>query len=93
MNTIFISILIEAFPFILLGVLISGIIQIFVSEEMMARIIPKNKILAVFSAAIIGAIFPACECGIVPITRRLPIMTARDDTVPLPASKRDFAGR
>jgi uncharacterized protein len=71
MNTIFISILIEAFPFILLGVLISGIIQIFVSEEMMARIIPKNKILAVFSAAIIGAIFPACECGIVPITRRL----------------------
>jgi uncharacterized protein len=71
MNTIFISILIEALPFILLGVLISGIIQIFVTEEMMARIIPKNKIFAVFSAAFIGAIFPACECGIVPITRRL----------------------
>jgi uncharacterized protein len=71
MNTIFISILIEALPFILLGVLLSGIIQIFVTEEMMARIIPKNKILAVFSAAFIGAIFPACECGIVPITRRL----------------------
>ncbi|MEH6996650.1 permease, partial [Neobacillus drentensis] len=63
--------LIEALPFILLGVLISGIIQIFVTEEMMARIIPKNKILAVLSAALIGAIFPACECGIVPITRRL----------------------
>jgi uncharacterized membrane protein YraQ (UPF0718 family) len=71
MNTIFISILIEALPFILLGVLISGIIQIFVTEEMMARIIPKNKIFAVFSAAFIGAIFPACESGIVPITRRL----------------------
>lgn len=71
MNTIFISILIEALPFILLGVLISGIIQIFVTEEMMARIIPKNKILAVLSASFIGAIFPACECGIVPITRRL----------------------
>jgi uncharacterized membrane protein YraQ (UPF0718 family) len=42
-----------------------------VTEEMMARIIPKNKIFAVFSAAFIGAIFPACECGIVPITRRL----------------------
>ncbi len=71
MNTIFISILIEALPFILLGVLISGIIQIFVTEEMMARIIPKNKILAIVSATFIGAIFPACECGIVPITRRL----------------------
>jgi uncharacterized membrane protein YraQ (UPF0718 family) len=71
MNTIFISILIESLPFILLGVLISGIIQIFVTEAMMARMIPKNKILAVLTAAFIGALFPACECGIVPITRRL----------------------
>ncbi|NGY86057.1 permease [Bacillus megaterium] len=71
MNTIFISILIEAFPFVLLGVIISGIIQIFVTDEMMARVIPQNKIGAVILASVIGALFPACECGIVPITRRL----------------------
>ncbi|MFP3663843.1 permease [Priestia sp. SIMBA_032] len=71
MNTIFISILIEALPFVLLGVIISGIIQIFVTDEMMARVIPKNKIGAVLLASLIGALFPACECGIVPITRRL----------------------
>ncbi|MGF9887329.1 permease [Priestia megaterium] len=71
MNTIFISILIEALPFVLLGVIISGIIQIFVTDEMMARVIPKNKIGAVLLASVIGALFPACECGIVPITRRL----------------------
>lgn len=71
MNTIFISILIEALPFVLLGVIISGIIQIFITDEVMARVIPKNKIGAVLLASVIGALFPACECGIVPITRRL----------------------
>lgn len=71
MNTIFISILIEALPFILLGVIISGIIQIFVTDEMMAKAIPKNKFGAIVLASVSGALFPACECGIVPITRRL----------------------
>ncbi|MGE8203094.1 permease [Heyndrickxia sp. NPDC080065] len=71
MNTIFISILIEALPFVLLGVIISGIIQMFITEEMIAKVIPKNRFLAVLSAAVVGALFPACECGVVPITKRL----------------------
>lgn len=71
MNTIFISILIESLPFVLLGVIISGIIQMFITEEMIAKVIPKNRFLAVLSATVVGALFPACECGIVPITRRL----------------------
>ncbi|NRD78317.1 permease [Bacillus sp. BRMEA1] len=71
MNTIFISILIEALPFVTLGVLISGIIQIFLTEEMIAKIMPKNKILAVVFASLIGIFFPSCECGIVPIVSRL----------------------
>ena len=71
LNTIFISILIESIPFILIGVFISGFIQMFVSEEMIARIIPKNRFLAVLYATIFGSLFPACECGIVPIVRRL----------------------
>jgi len=71
MNTIFISILIEALPFVTLGVLISGIIQIFVTEEMIAKIMPKNKVLAVIFASFLGILFPSCECGIVPIVGRL----------------------
>jgi uncharacterized protein len=71
LNTIFISILIESLPFVLIGVFISGIIQMFVTEEMVERWVPKNKILAVLYSTLIGALFPACECGIVPITRRL----------------------
>jgi uncharacterized protein len=71
LNTIFLSILIEALPFVLIGVLIAGMIQIFVTEEHIQRWIPKNKFLAIIMSCVIGALFPACECGIVPIVRRL----------------------
>lgn len=70
-NMIFISILIEAIPFVLIGVLIAGIIQVFVTENHIRRLIPKNKFSAVIMSCFIGALFPACECGIVPIVRRL----------------------
>ncbi|HZG59807.1 MAG TPA: permease [Anoxybacillus sp.] len=71
LNTIFISILIESLPFLLIGVFISGIIQMFVTEEMVKKWVPKQKVAAVLYGTFFGALFPACECGIVPITRRL----------------------
>ncbi|MBC1580656.1 permease [Listeria seeligeri] len=71
MNTIFISILIEALPFVLIGVFIAGFIQMFISEKFIARVIPKNKFLAVIVGSLIGVFFPSCECGIVPIVRNL----------------------
>ncbi|TKJ02748.1 permease, partial [Bacillus cereus] len=71
MNTIFISILIEALPFVLIGVFISGFIQMFVTEDMVAKWMPKNRFLSVLLATFLGMLFPGCECGIVPIVRRL----------------------
>ncbi|MFC7687224.1 permease [Ureibacillus sp. GCM10028918] len=71
LNTIFLSILIEAIPFVLIGVLIAGFIQIFITEDHIRAWIPKNKFLAVVMSCVVGAAFPACECGIVPIVRRL----------------------
>ncbi|MCP3030184.1 permease [Halobacillus sp. A1] len=71
MNTIFLSIVLEAIPFVLLGVFVSALIQTFVKEETLARFIPSQPILALLPAVTIGAIFPVCECAIVPIVRRL----------------------
>ncbi|ADI26700.1 permease [Geobacillus sp. C56-T3] len=71
LNTIFISILIESLPFVVLGVFVSGVIQMFVSEETVQRWVPKNRGLAIVYAALVGVLFPSCECSIVPITRRL----------------------
>ncbi len=69
--TIFLSLFLEAIPFMLAGVLISGFIQVFVSEEHIRRLVPKNRFYAIVTSCTLGALFPACECGIVPIIRRL----------------------
>ncbi|GAA0380242.1 permease [Bacillus horti] len=70
-NTIFLSIVIEAIPFILLGVFFSALIQIFVHEDMIKRFLPKNAFVALLPATLLGAIFPVCECAIIPVVRRL----------------------
>ncbi|MFC5469832.1 permease [Cohnella suwonensis] len=61
----------EAIPFVLIGVLISGFIQSFVTEKWISRVMPRNRFLASLFGCSVGILFPSCECGIVPITRRL----------------------
>jgi uncharacterized membrane protein YraQ (UPF0718 family) len=70
-KTIFLSIILEAFPFVLLGVLVSGLLQMFVSEQTIRRLIPRNPILGILFACLVGLIFPLCECGMIPVIRRL----------------------
>ncbi|WP_202078618.1 permease [Caldalkalibacillus salinus] len=70
-NTIFLSIVIEAIPFILLGVFVSALIQIYVKEDTLQKYIPQNAYAALLPAAVLGAIFPICECAIIPVVRRL----------------------
>lgn len=69
--TIFTSIILDALPFLIIGSLVSAFIQIFVSQELIERLIPKSHILGYIVSGLIGLIFPVCECAIVPITRRL----------------------
>ncbi|WP_025726736.1 permease [Heyndrickxia ginsengihumi] len=71
LNTIFLGIIIEAIPFILLGVIASSIIQIFVSEKVIQKVMPKHALLAMIPATLLGIIFPICECAIIPVVRRL----------------------
>lgn len=67
----FLSILFEGAPFILLGTLISGFIDIYMPPGMMDRFLPRNKTLAVIVAGLMGIVFPVCECAVVPVIRRL----------------------
>lgn len=67
----FLSILFEGAPFILLGTIISGFIDIYLPAGTMDRFLPKNRNLAVFAAGLMGAVFPVCECAVVPVIRRL----------------------
>jgi hypothetical protein len=67
----FTSILWEAFPFIVLGALIAGILEELVPQQAITRLVPRRRLPAVMLGGVLGIVFPMCECGIVPVMRRL----------------------
>lgn len=67
----FLSILFEGIPFLLLGSLLSGMVDAFVPAKTMTRYLPKNSGIAILICGLLGAIFPMCECGSVIVVRRL----------------------
>lgn len=69
--TIFLGIFIEAIPFLLFGSIVSGLIEEFVDKDSLARFVPRRAIPAALVGALLGFAFPVCECGVVPVTRRL----------------------
>src|SRR5262249_42131137 len=69
--TIFFSVLVEALPFIILGSVIAGLLEEFLPARYLTAVIPKNRFLAIAIGGLLGLAFPMCECGIIPIMRRL----------------------
>jgi len=69
--TIFLGIFIEAVPFLLAGSVVSGLIAVFVDEAMLDRYLPKQPLLGAMAGGGMGLLFPVCECGVVPVVRRL----------------------
>jgi len=71
LGIVFVSIVLEAMPFMLLGTLIGGFIEVFVPREKVTRWLPEGRWWTVFIGAGIGVLFPVCECAIVPVVRKL----------------------
>jgi hypothetical protein len=69
--TLFLSLLVEAIPFLILGVLFSGLLLFFVDERKLIKLMPKHPLLGAFAGSCVGFLFPVCECGNVPVARRL----------------------
>ena len=69
--TIFISIIVQALPFLVLGVVLSGAIAAFVPASFWKKALPKNPALAVPVAGCAGAVLPGCECASVPVANSL----------------------
>ena len=68
---IFQGLLMEAIPFLLLGVAIAGMARWLVPQTAWVHRLPKNPLLAPITGALMGFALPACECGNVPVARRL----------------------
>lgn len=69
--TLFLSLLVEAIPFLLLGVVFSGVLLLFIDERKLMAFMPKNPLLGALAGSLIGFLFPVCECGNIPVARRL----------------------
>ena len=69
--TVFLGIFIEAIPFLLLGTLGSGFVEAFLDQSQIQRVIPRGRLTGALSGSLLGMVFPVCECGVVPLTRRL----------------------
>ena len=69
--TVFVSVLIQAAPFLVFGVALSAVIAVFVPRSFWARALPRHPALAVPAAGLAGVVLPGCECGSVPIAGSL----------------------
>jgi uncharacterized membrane protein YraQ (UPF0718 family) len=67
---IFLSIIIEALPFVCFGCLVSGFIETYLSPNLVSKFLPKKRFFRVLVGISAGFFFPSCECGIVPIVNR-----------------------
>lgn len=67
----FLSILFEGAPYIMVGTLLSGLIDAFLPAKLLDRLLPRNRVFSTLIAGFLGLIFPVCECAVVPVIRRL----------------------
>jgi uncharacterized protein len=70
-GTVFCGVFIQAVPFLVVGVVVSGLIAAFAPAERLARWLPRRRGAAILAAAVGGAALPGCECGSVPVARRM----------------------
>jgi uncharacterized protein len=69
--TVFVAVCVQALPFLVLGVTLSGLIAAYVPPSVFRRVLPANQAAAVPVAGLAGVVLPGCECASVPVSRRL----------------------
>ncbi|EIE98415.1 permease [Saccharomonospora glauca] len=70
-STVFVAVCVQALPFLVLGVLISGALAAFVPARALRAVLPRGQSAAVGVAGLSGVVLPGCECASVPVARRL----------------------
>ena len=70
-STVFVAVVFQALPFLVLGVVLSGVLTAYVPASWLRRALPKNPLLAVPAAGLGGVALPGCECASVPVAASL----------------------
>ncbi len=69
--TLSLAVIIESIPFVFLGIGLSVVVQVWVPERVIMRVLPRNPILRRMMLSLLGVLLPVCECGNVPLSRGL----------------------
>lgn len=67
----FLDVLVGAAPFLLFGALAAGLIEVFLSRDDLARLIPRRPLPAALAGSVLGLILPVGEYGVIPVARAL----------------------
>lgn len=69
--TVSISVILESLPFVVLGILLSILIQTWLPDDFIIKRLPKNALLRRMAVSLLGMFMPVCECGNIPLARGL----------------------
>jgi uncharacterized membrane protein YraQ (UPF0718 family) len=68
---VFLGIILQAVPFLLIGVLLSSAIQVFIPQSAIERRFPKSIGIGMLVAILFGFCLPVCDCASIPVFRSL----------------------
>nr|WP_231853751.1 permease [Clavibacter nebraskensis] len=77
--TLSVSVIVESLPFVILGIVLSIVVQVWVPPGVIERRLPRNPFARRACISFLGMALPVCECGNVPLARGLVV---RGFTVP-----------
>src|SRR6266536_1174005 len=69
--TIFLSIVLQSLPFVLIGVFAAALAELYLTDQVLARWLPRGRGSTLVLASLVGLVVPVCDCGVIPFARRL----------------------
>ena len=65
------SLCMEMAPYLLLGMLVSGLISIFIDSSFVSRHVGQKNIPSIMKSTLFGIPLPLCSCGVIPVAATL----------------------
>ncbi|AGW13032.1 permease [Megalodesulfovibrio gigas] len=65
------AIVLEAMPFLLAGSILGACVDVWLTPERVAKYVPSSRAGSICAGLFAGVLLPTCECGVVPVVRRL----------------------
>lgn len=69
--TLTLSVIVESMPFVLLGIVLSIVVQVWLPDGFFAAWLPRSPFARRAVISLLGVFLPVCECGNVPLARGL----------------------